>query len=297
MIETIYRHKNVCRLRETFERVKKESRAALIGYITAGDPDPERSLEILDAACDAGLDVLEFGIPFSDPSADGPVIRRACNRAIHSGMTLEKGFELIRRIRERHDLPIIILSYFSPVLTMGTGKFVRKALEAGADGALVVDLPNEYVDEILRHVDSKNTFSLIRLLAPAIDPSCRRQTLREAKGFVYVVSRQGVTGTGRIDWNVLSDKMNILRTETILPLCIGFGISTPEDVHSAAGIADGAIVGSAIQKIIEEQADGPFSSVTEFIKTLRKATFKRSYRLNTGSEFHGETDPVTEGRH
>ena len=262
------------RLSETFQLAKKENRAALIGYITAGDPDMELSFEIIDAACEAGLDILELGIPFSDPTADGPVIQRAANRAIRAGMTLEKGVKLVQRLRERHDIPIIIFTYYNPILAMGTERFVSKAIDAGADGVLAVDLPSENADEILQFVDSDKTFSLIRLVAPTTDPVRRQQILSEAEGFVYIVSRRGVTGSGKINWNALAEEMDILRKATETPLCVGFGISTPEDVQSAAKIADGVIVGSAIQKIVEEQNGESSASVVKLIRNLYEATFR-----------------------
>ena len=256
------------RLTQTFAKTRNENRSALIGYITAGDPDFEKSFEILDAACDAGLDVLEIGVPFSDPTADGPVIQRAAARAIGAGMTLEKGIELVRRLRERHELPIILFSYYNPVLAMGTEKFVTQAVAAGADGALVVDLPSENADEILRHVKPPTQFSFIRLIAPTTAPVRRREILSQADGFVYVVSRRGVTGTGGIDWTALSAEMKELRQETTVPLCVGFGISTAEDVKSVSQIADGAIIGSAFQRIIEEQPQTAAKDVADFIRTL-----------------------------
>lgn len=256
------------RLTETFERVRNEKRAALIGYITAGDPDLERSFEILDAACGAGLDVLEIGIPFSDPTADGPVIQRAANRAIRSGMTLGKGIDLVRRLRQRHEIPMILFTYYNPVIAMGTERFVDAAIEAGADGVLAVDLPSENADEILRYSRPESSFSLIRLVSPTTDPTRRRQILSEATGFVYVVSRRGVTGSGTIDWNALFAEMGVLRKEAVAPLCIGFGISTPEDVRSAAKIADGVIVGSAFQKLIEDYSQDTPGRVAELIREL-----------------------------
>jgi len=258
------------RLLKTFERTRNENRAALVGYITAGDPNFEKSFEILDAACDAGLDVLEIGIPFSDPTADGPVIQRAASRAIQTGMTLEKGIDLVRLLRKRHDLPIILFSYYNPVLAMGVKRFVTEAINAGADGTLVVDLPNESSDEILRHVGATTHFSFIRLIAPTTDPLRRREILRQADGFVYVVSRRGVTGVGGIDWNALSLEIKELRKETTTPLCVGFGVSTSEDVKNISKIADGAIIGSAFQRIIEEQPETAPQAVAEFITQLRK---------------------------
>jgi len=259
------------RLKQTFEQTRHENRAALIGYITAGDPDLEQSFEILDAACGSGLDVLELGVPFSDPTADGPVIQRAASRAIRSGMTLEKGIDMVRRLRKRHTLPIILFSYYNPIFAMGAEKFVAEAINAGADGALVVDLPSENADEILKHVSKATPFSFIRLIAPTTGPIRRREILQQADGFVYVVSRRGVTGTGGIDWNALSEEMKELRQETTVPLCIGFGISTPEDVKNVSKIADGAIIGSAFQKIIEQQPETAPQAVAEFIAALRRA--------------------------
>ncbi len=259
------------RLTKIFEKTRSENRAALIGYITAGDPDPEKSFEILDAACMAGLDILELGIPFSDPTADGPVIQRAASRALRAGMTLDKGIELVRRLRQRHDLPIIIFSYYNPIHAMGRGAFVAEATKAGADGVLVVDLPSENSDEVMRHVNTANSFSFISLLAPTTAPQRRRKILQQANGFVYVVSRRGVTGVGGIDWNTLSEEMKDLRTETAVPLCVGFGIAAPEDVQAASKIADGVIIGSAFQKQIEDNPEAATENLAAFIQMLRRA--------------------------
>ena len=257
------------RIDEMFRCAKNDNRACLIGYITAGDPDLERSFEIIDAACEAGLDALELGIPFFDPIADGPVIQRAVSRAIQAGTTLEDGIALVNRLRKRFDLPIIVFSYNTPILAMGTERFVNDSIEAGADGALIVDMPNENVDDVLRHVNSSKPFSLIRLITPTTDPEMRREIVSKATGFVYVVSRRGVTGAGKIDWGPLSAKMSILRKETTTPLCIGFGITTPNDVRIASKIADGVIVGSAIQRIIEEHPNTAAKIVSDYIKKLR----------------------------
>jgi len=259
------------RLSQTFERARLTNRPALVGYITAGDPDFEQSFAILDAACGAGLDVLEIGIPFSDPTADGPVIQRAAQRALRAGMTLEKGIDLVRRLRRRHELPIILFSYYNPILALGADRFVAESADAGADGALVVDLPAESAEEILQHAQPSDSFAFIRLIAPTTDPARRREILRQAEGFVYVVSRRGVTGVGGIDWHALENEMQELRKETAIPLCIGFGISTPEDVKDISRIADGAIIGSAFQRIIEEQPQTAVKAVADFITTLGTA--------------------------
>ena len=261
------------RITQTFERLKQENRIALIGYITAGDPDFEQSFEIISAACDAGLDVLELGIPFSDPTADGPVIQRASQRAIQSGMTLEKGLRFLRRLREKHDLPIILFSYFPPVLAMGTERFVTETIDAGADGVLVVDLPEEHANELPQFVPPGRTLHFIRLISPMTDPVRRAEILRKADGFVYCVSRRGVTGANTgdytIDWAELAKRIAAMRAETTVPLCIGFGISSADDVLAIAKIADGAIIGSAFQEMIEAYPNTAKAIVGAMIRGVR----------------------------
>ncbi|MDR2117234.1 MAG: tryptophan synthase subunit alpha [Planctomycetaceae bacterium] len=269
------------RLTQTFEKMRNENRAALIGYITAGDPDMERSFEIIDAACVAGLDVLELGIPFSDPTADGPVIQHASNRALKAGMTLRHGINFVRKLRQKHELPIILFSYFNPIFAMGTEIFVRESINAGADGVLCVDLPSENSDEITRYVpeqnhpnscqtNTANHFHFIRLVAPTTDTIRRNEILRCSDGFVYIVSRRGVTGgnSNKIDWNSLEREIAEMRCETKVPLCVGFGISTPEDVRTAGNIADGVIIGSAFQRIIEEHPNTAKQDVADFVTSL-----------------------------
>ena len=276
------------RITKTFERLKRENRTALVGFISVGDPDFERSLEIISGACDAGLDVLELGIPFSDPTADGPVIQRASQRAIQSGMTLEKGLLFVRRLRERiagriahfHDLPIVIFSYYNPIIAMGAERFVREAMDVGADGCLVVDLPSENAGEVLQFVDKysggereERAFHFIRLIAPTTDPVRRSEILLAADGFVYCVSRRGVTGSNSagntIDWDELAQEMTALRDETTVPLCVGFGISTADDVRAIAKIADGAIIGSAFQQVIEAEPETAKTKICEMIREFR----------------------------
>jgi tryptophan synthase alpha chain len=241
--------------------------------MTAGDPDVERSVEIIDTACDAGLDILEIGIPFSDPTADGPIIQRASNRAIKSGMTLEKGIDIVRKLRQKHQLPMILFSYFNPIFSFGTERFVKEAAEAGADGILAVDLPSEYSDEIMQYVKKPDEFHFIRLISPTTDKERRNEILRQASGFIYVVSRRGVTGgdSKKIDWNGLKQEITEMRQETSVPLCIGFGISSPDDVRAAGTIADGVIIGSAFQRRVEENPDAAKQSIADFVRQLRNA--------------------------
>ena len=261
------------RITKTFEQLKQDKRVALVGYITVGDPDFEQSFEIISAACEAGLDVLELGIPFSDPTADGPVIQRASQRAIQSGMTLEKGLLFVRRLREKHDLPIIVFSYYNPIIAFGTERFVAEAIDAGVDGTLVVDLPSENAGEIMQFVGPERRFHFIRLVSPTTDKARRSEILRNADGFVYCVSRRGVTGansaSSTIDWDELAAEMTELRAMTAVPLCVGFGISTADDVREIAKIADGAIIGSAFQQLIEENPKTAKTRIGEMIREFR----------------------------
>ncbi|MDR0870915.1 MAG: tryptophan synthase subunit alpha [Planctomycetaceae bacterium] len=257
-------------LSDTFQRIRGEHSAALIGYLTAGDPDAETSYRIIDAACCAGLDVLELGIPFSDPTADGPVIQRASKRAIENGMTLTKGLEIVQRLRQKHSLPVIIFSYYNPILSMGTDVFIQKALAAGADGVLAVDLPSENADEITAFVPNGSAFHFIRLVAPTTDVQRRKIILSKADGFVYVVSRHGVTGSGSIDWSALAKDLKAMRQETATPLAVGFGVSTANDVQNVAEIADGVIIGSAFQKLVEENPQSAAENVAALIRDFRQ---------------------------
>jgi tryptophan synthase alpha chain len=267
-------------LQRTFERAKNENRAALIGYITAGDPSLEESFEIIDIACSSGLDILELGIPFSDPMADGVVIQQASGRAIKAGMTLTKGIEFVKELRKRHEIPIILFSYFNPIFVLGIEKFLYDSLDNGLDGALIVDLPAENAEEILIPLNeitkskkpTRGQFHLIRLIAPTTDSKRRQKILSDASGFVYVISRRGVTGgnSNKIDWTKLDEEIKSMRDKTQVPICVGFGISSREDVQSAGKIADGVIIGSAIQKIIETNPKNAKHDVASFIKSLRE---------------------------
>ncbi|MDR2762881.1 MAG: tryptophan synthase subunit alpha [Planctomycetaceae bacterium] len=266
-------------LQRTFEQTKRENRAAIIGYITAGDPCPDESLKIIDTACESGIDILELGIPFSDPTADGVIIQQASGRAIKAGMTLAKGIDFVRELRKKHSLPIILFSYFNPIFVFGIEKFLRNAIDAGVDGALIVDLPTDNADEITQPLEnitknqkiSRGQFHLIRLIAPTTDTTRRQNILRNADGFIYVISRRGVTGgnSNKIDWNKLDNEIKSMRKETNAPLCVGFGISNQQDVNAAGKIADGVIIGSAIQKIIETNPKNTNQAVASFIRNLR----------------------------
>jgi len=262
------------RIDKTFARLAQEKRKALVGFLTAGDPDFERCLKILRAGIAAGLDLLELGIPFSDPTADGPVIQQASARALAQGMTLGRSLELVRELRrDTPETPLIIFSYYNLILRYGARRFYEDAVAAGVDGLLVVDLPPEESDELKAEWDA-GRLHLIRLVAPTTTPE-RLATLRgRCSGFVYAISRVGVTGVSQhLDVVGISEYLADVKAQLDVPVCVGFGISTPEDVRALAPAADGVVVGSALVRRVAEFAGSPqvAQKVAEDIAALRAA--------------------------
>ena len=259
-------------LTTTFNHLKQQRRRALVGYLTAGDPDYETSLAILRGAMAAGLDVLELGVPFSDPTADGPVIQEASARALKSGMTLARVLDLARQVRSGSDVPIVLFSYYNPLLHYGLDRLVVDAAAAGVDGFLVVDLPPEEAGE-LRAAIGERDLPLIRLVAPTTSPDRLRMIAQDAGGFLYLITRTGVTGTGGLEYETVRNHATSVKALTSLPVCLGFGISTATDVRRLAGLADGLVVGSALVRIVAEHAaDGTAADrVSAKVRELRKA--------------------------
>ncbi len=240
------------RIDETFLRLKQEGKAALVGFVSAGDPDFDTSLAVIMDMCAAGLDVLELGIPFSDPTADGPVIQRASQRALSAGMNPEKALQMTARIRADFPrLPIVLFGYYNPILAYGNAAFYRDARSAGADGLLVVDLPPEESDE-MTGAWGGNALSLIRLIAPTTPPRRTERIVESAGGFLYLISKTGVTGSDGLNTEALAHRAAELKELSDLPLCIGFGVSTFEQAAAVAKIADGVVIGSAFERLIEE---------------------------------------------
>jgi tryptophan synthase alpha chain len=244
------------RIQKTFIRLKQNNEKALVGFVSAGDPDMATSLRILTAMCENGVDILELGIPFSDPTADGPVIQRSSARALKNGASMATALEMIRALRKNIQIPIIIFSYYNPILAYGNDKFYIDAVSAGADGVLVVDLPPEEAQELAGKWDPQK-LSVIRLLAPTTPPGRMAQIASAASGFLYLVSKTGVTGSDGLDTAEIKTQMKQLRTLTKLPVCVGFGISTAGDVAAVAPLADGVVIGSAFERLIEENLDNP----------------------------------------
>ncbi|MFZ4396191.1 MAG: tryptophan synthase subunit alpha [Kiritimatiellia bacterium] len=261
------------RLTKTFQRLSQQRRRALVGYLTAGDPDFDTSLAILQEGVKAGLDVLELGVPFSDPTADGPVIQLASARAIQSGMTVARVLELARRVRAAQaDVPIVLFSYYNPLLHFGLERLAKEATAAGVDGLLIVDLPPEEADE-LQPAMAGHDLPLIRLVAPTTSTERMTAIVQNAGGFIYLITRTGVTGAGTLDRQRIQQLAADLRALTPLPVCLGFGISTAADVRQLAGLADGVVVGSALVKIVAEHGADKRTAmlVADKVRELRTA--------------------------
>jgi tryptophan synthase alpha chain len=242
------------RLAETFARVRSEKRAAFVAYLCAGDPDFDLSLAACRAVLEAGADVLELGVPFSDPLADGLTNQLAAQRALEGGMTTARVFELVRQLRERSQVPIVFYTYYNLVFSNGVENYVRAAKEAGVDGMLTLDLPPEEAGELLaacRKHDLKTVF----IVAPTT-PAARLPVIgAAATGFIYYVSREGVTGVRDQVATRIPEAVARIRQHTALPVAVGFGISTPEQVREVARSADGVVVGSALVNVIRENLD------------------------------------------
>ena len=255
---------------EAFRRARGEGRPAFIPYVTAGDPSLESTRAIVAALGRGGADLIELGVPFSDPIADGVVIQRAADRAIRGGATLEGILDLAARLRGDRLPPIVLFSYFNPILRMGSSKFARKAADAGVAGVLVTDLPPEEAEE-MRATLAETGVARIGFLAPTTPPERVRAIARDSSGFLYLISRAGVTGA-RPDLPVgLDSHVAAIRAVAPgLPIAVGFGVSRPEQVRSLAAFADGVVVGSALVQVIEEAGESHDlpGRVERFCRTL-----------------------------
>ncbi|HVO95441.1 MAG TPA: tryptophan synthase subunit alpha [Terriglobales bacterium] len=238
------------RIAQTFAELRKRRQAALIPFVTAGDPDLTTTLKIMRALAAAGADAIELGIPFSDPTADGPTIQRSYERALRNPISLTAILGLIRTFRKQSKVPIILFGYFNPLFQFGLKRFVRQAAAAGADGVLCVDLPPEESSELKRCTDSAG-LDLIFLLSPMSGPDRLRLVAHQGRGFIYYVSVTGVTGARRSFDKDLRGQVAQVRKASSLPVGVGFGISTPQQAAWIAGFADAAVVGSALVEKIE----------------------------------------------
>jgi len=242
------------RIDKTFADLKAQGKTALVGFITAGDPDFDTSFEIIKTACESGVDIIELGIPFSDPTCDGSVIQAASERALKAGMTLSRSFELAKKLRQCTQTPIVLFSYYNLLFKYGLKRAAEQREESGIDGLLAVDLPPEEAGDLQAELDGKN-IHIIRLAAPTTTPARLKMLVNGAGGFLYMITRTGVTGTGGIDYALVEKEAAAARKVCSLPICLGFGISTAEDTAKLAPMADGLVVGSALVKIIAAAND------------------------------------------
>lgn len=259
------------RIEATFSRLRQQGKKALIPFMTAGDPDLAATERLIHALVEGGADLIELGVPFSDPMADGPTIQAASERALAAGTTLPGVLQIVSRVRRHTNVPIVLMGYYNPVLQFGPARFAREAAAVGVDGVLLVDLPPEEAGEIRDDLRAAG-IRLITLLAPTTPPDRRMRLAAEAEGYLYYVSMTGVTGTQRVDPEAIRAEVDALRQSTHLPVAVGFGISSPDDAGAVAAFADAVVVGSALVKIVadfggtaelEERA-------ADFIRALRR---------------------------
>ncbi|OWU86663.1 tryptophan synthase subunit alpha [Oceanicola sp. 22II-s10i] len=254
------------RIDDTFASLKAEGRKGFVAYMMAGDPDEARSMEILRGLPAAGVDVIELGVPFTDPMADGPTIQLAGQRALEAGMTLEKTLAMVRAFREEDTTtPIVLMGYYNPIYNRGVEAFLDDAKAVGVDGLIVVDLPPEEDDELCIPAQAAG-LNFIRLATPTTDDKRLPKVLQNTSGFVYYVSITGITGSAEAQAGDVAPEVARIKSQTDLPVIVGFGIKTPDAAQGIASVADGCVVGSAI---VAEAATGkPVSEVLAFVKSL-----------------------------
>ena len=260
------------RIQKVFEQLKAQKRKALIPFITAGDPDPGLTVPLLHALVEAGADVLELGVPFSDPMADGPVIQRASERALRKGVTLRSVLAMVAEFRQRDtQTPVVLMGYGNPIEAMGWEPFATRCAEAGVDGVLTVDFPPEESHEAFEHLQ-RHDIAPIFLLAPTTTEARIAQVAQLARGYVYYVSLKGVTGAGNLDIAGIAEKMPQLRKHITLPIGVGFGIRDGETARRIADISDAVVIGS---RIVQEIENAPpevlLDNVKNFVAGVRAA--------------------------
>ena len=258
------------RLEGAFARLRARGERALVPYFTAGDPSLADTRRLVIEAARRGADVIELGVPFSDPLADGPVIQRAGARALAAGTTVARVLETISALRAEIDVPLVLLTYYNPVLAFGLKAFARTAADAGVDGTIVADMPPEESEPLATEAAAAG-LDLVYMLAPTSTPPRVRLIARRSRGFIYLVALTGVTGERREVPRDLAAQIRALRRVTRMPVCVGFGISRPEHVEAVGRLADGVIVGSAIVRLVEERAGsaGLVEAVGDFVAALK----------------------------
>ncbi len=253
------------RIEHTFADLKKEGRKALIPYIMAGDPSLEATKEYIHILETSGADIIELGVPFSDPLADGPAIQQAAERSLLNGTTLRKVLALVKDIRKISDIPLILMTYFNPVFKYEIGSFVRDAVKSGVDGIIIPDLIPDEAGDLIDQA-RRNGLSTIFLLAPTSTEDRIEKVSRASSGFIYYVSITGITGSKLTAGKTMKKTLTVIKNNTHKPVAIGFGISNPDEAKAVAKLADGVIIGSAIVKLIAQR-----KSIKKFVENIRKA--------------------------
>ena len=258
------------RISAAFDRMRDQRRVGLVTYVTAGDPSLARSADVLCAMDRAGADIIEVGVPFSDPLADGPVIQRACERALGAGATLDRMLHLVGGLRASVGAPIVLFSYANPIYRMGFEAFAARAAAAGVDGVLALDIPVEEAGPLRGSLVERGVDPIF-LLSPTTTADRARQAGELGSGFLYLISRAGVTGARDTLAADLPAMAARVREVTRLPLAVGFGLSTPEHIRAVAGVADAAVVGSALVSVIADAGDSPdlVPRVEQYVRRLR----------------------------
>lgn len=254
------------RIRKKFRELKRKGRKAFIAYIMAGDPSLDKTRELVPLLEECGADLIELGVPFTDPLADGPVIQRAAERALASGVRLRDVVALVKDLRAATALPIVLMTYYNPVFKYGEEAFVREAAGAGVDGIIVPDLPPDEASLLMR-LARQQGLDTVFLLAPTSTPERIKTVAKASRGFIYYVSITGITGAQLHLDPAIRDNIGAIRGLTDTPVAVGFGVSTPEEAHAVAELADGVIVGSAIVRRIDRGTE----ELREFLLGLRKA--------------------------
>ncbi len=252
-------------IKKVFKKAKKAGKKVLITYIMAGDPTFNDTKRFIGELESSGADLIEIGVPFSDPLADGPAIQKASERALRNGTTLKKVVKLVKEIRTFSQIPLILMTYYNPVFKYGTEEFVKDAAEAGVDGIIVPDLIPDEADDLMGF-SKKHGLDNIFLLAPTSTPDRIKKVVRATSGFIYYVSITGTTGAQLQIDTIMKDTLSMIKSFTKKPVAVGFGISNPHEASMVSNLADGVIVGSAIVRLISEGKD-----IKGFTKTLREA--------------------------
>lgn len=255
------------RIDNRFKELKEQKKKAFIPYVMAGDPSLNATKKIVLMFEECGADIVELGVPFADPLADGPTIQRAAERAQKKGVTLKKVIDLVKELRKNTGIPLVLMTYYNPVFKYGEDRFFNDARKAGIDGVIIPDLPPDEADELIKFA-RKNDIATIFLLAPTSTNERIKKVAASSTGFIYYVSMTGITGTKLLINNSIGKSVRTIRKLTLKPVAVGFGVSTPAEAKAVAGISDGVIVGSAIVKKIRE---GSEKELKKFLMSLRRA--------------------------